>query len=307
MPKPMISDSIVNPLTVIKPVSKPVVNPVTNTNNTNNTVTNPVTKPAPKPAAKPVGTPATPAASTGVTPLPTTTGTANSQAIIDMITQAFADQQAAQLAKIQGGVNDAVTAQQQIITRAPQQFQPLRDQSEVQRVQAARRLAEYAANRGDNGGIGRMEQLTNDTAGANRLNDLNQQQQNVIDDANTEIARLQANGKLDEAGAVASIAQAKLQALVSQANADRDYNYQIGRDAVTDNQWKQTFDFNVSKAKKASGTGSGFTDPTGKKWKSINDYYASLFANGGNNTATTGGSGSVNTVSNGKTSYYLPY
>ena len=117
----------------------------------------------------------------------------------DQIRQQNQAQTDALLAEIRNRIAQSKAQQQQIIERAPQQFDPLRAQSEVAKSQQLRSALERASVRGDRGGIGRSEALATQTAGENRLNQINLAQQNVISDANAEIARLENEGRFQEA------------------------------------------------------------------------------------------------------------
>ena len=144
--------------------------------------------------------------------------------ISDLIKQqSQADLDAAKSA-ISQSVSDSVAEQQKLIDNAPQQYQGSKDQSEMQRWQDLKGIQELAANRGDNGGVNRMEQLQNNTSADDRLNTINLQENQVISDAKDKIAQLIADGQTQEAQAVAQNASTLLSSLISQANTDRTFN-----------------------------------------------------------------------------------
>lgn len=120
------------------------------------------------------------------------------------------------VAEIRNRINQGKQAQQQIIQQAPQQFDPLRAQSEVAKSQQLRSALERASLRGDRGGIGRSEALATQTAGEQRLNEINLAQQNVINNANAEIARLENEGRFEEARVRESQAAQLLNNLMSE-------------------------------------------------------------------------------------------
>jgi len=113
-------------------------------------------------------------------------------------------------------IADSKMAQEQVIAKAPQTYDPLRAQSEVAKSQQLRGALERSRNLGDRGGIGRSEALATQTAGESRLNAIDLQQQNVIDNANAEIARLESEGRFQEAEIVANQQSQLLQALTQE-------------------------------------------------------------------------------------------
>ena len=106
--------------------------------------------------------------------------------------------------------------QEAIKKNAPKTFDPLRNQSELTKAQQLRQALERSANLGDRGGIGRSEALQTQTAGENRLNAINLQQQDVIDRANQQIAQLESQGRFEEANIINQQKLAELQALMSE-------------------------------------------------------------------------------------------
>ena len=136
--------------------------------------------------------------------------------ITDLIKQQGAETTKALVAALKQRIAESTAAQQGIIAKAPQQFDPLRAQSEVSKSQQLRSALERSSNLGDRGGIGRQEAALTQTEGENRLNQINLAQQNVITDANAEIARLENAGKYEEAQIVASQAAQELQYLIAE-------------------------------------------------------------------------------------------
>lgn len=111
-------------------------------------------------------------------------------------------------------IAQARSEQEGIISRAPQQFDPLRSQSELAKGQQLRSVLERNALMGDRGGVGRSQALQTQTTGENRLNQINLQQQNVIDTANQRIADLEAQGRFEEASITQQQKLAELQSLM---------------------------------------------------------------------------------------------
>jgi hypothetical protein len=120
------------------------------------------------------------------------------------------------VAQLKQRIAESVQAQQANIARAPQAYDPLRAESEVRKSQDLRSALERSSVLGDRGGIGRSEALATQTAGENRLTDINLQQQNYIDQANQEISRLENEGRYEEARIVADQANQLAQNLIGE-------------------------------------------------------------------------------------------
>jgi hypothetical protein len=115
----------------------------------------------------------------------------------------------ASIAKAKGGYTD-------MINKAPQTYQPLRNQTELTKEQQLRSALERNAATGDRGGIGRQGLLDINTAAGNQMNDINLQQQNVINDANSAISSLDEQAAFKESEITADTASQKLQALLAE-------------------------------------------------------------------------------------------
>lgn len=140
----------------------------------------------------------------------------------------------AQKRAIAEGVNANKLTYQRQIQNAASQYQPLRNQAAVENEKNKRVLAETLANAGANetGGMSRTENLQLGSNYSKRINDLNLQQQGVVDDANFAMAQLEAQGRVQEAQAVADIAKEKLTALSGEASALRElaFNAEVQRE-----------------------------------------------------------------------------
>jgi len=132
------------------------------------------------------------------------------------INQQYANTTQSLLNQLRQRIAESTSSQRDIISNAPEQYNPLRAESEVQRTSQLRSALERSANLGDRGGVGRQEALLTQTEGANRLNQINLAQQQTIDAANAEIARLQNEGRYQEAQIIAEQNAARLNALQSQ-------------------------------------------------------------------------------------------
>lgn len=113
-------------------------------------------------------------------------------------------------------IAEARAQQEGIISNAPRQFDPLRSQSELAKGQQLRSALERSSLLGDRGGIGRSQALQTQTAGENRLNAINLQQQGVIDAANQQIANLESQGRFEEANILSQQKLAELQSLMAE-------------------------------------------------------------------------------------------
>lgn len=79
------------------------------------------------------------------------------------------------------------------------QYQALRNQSEVERYKTRNALREAQANRGQlDSGYGRQEQLLMDTQYGNAINSINMQEQKAREDIRNSILQLKAEGEADK-------------------------------------------------------------------------------------------------------------
>ena len=121
------------------------------------------------------------------------------------------------VAKLKQAIAESKAKQQGIITNAPKLYDKPRAESELAKGQQLRSIMERNSLLGDRGGVGRQEALQTQTAGENRLNSINLQQQNVIDTANQEIANLESRGLYEEANIRSQQKLAELQALMAES------------------------------------------------------------------------------------------
>lgn len=149
-----------------------------------------------------------------IAPQPTTTPTTTD--LSGNIKSMYTSQNEALLSALKQRISESKAAQENLIKQAPKQYDPLRASSEVSKAQQLRSVLEQSANMGDRGGVGRMEALGTQIAGDARLNAINLQQQNFIDNANAEIARLENEGKFEEATILANSKTKELQDLMSE-------------------------------------------------------------------------------------------
>lgn len=136
-------------------------------------------------------------------------------------------------------IAESKAQQDGIIKNAPKQFDPLRAQSELSKGQQLRSVLERNALMGDRGGIGRSAALQTQTAGENRLNAINLQQQDVIDTANQRIADLESQGRFEEADIIQRQKLAELQALMKESQ--RQDELRRGEMATAETQSRSDF------------------------------------------------------------------
>lgn len=140
-------------------------------------------------------------------------GSSGSSSSLD---DAYEEQMKALRAQIQAGIAKAKGQYSNIISQAPQTYQPLRNQVSLGKEQQLQALRESLANQGNRGGTGRQAMLGVNTAAENQLGDINLQQQNVIDEANRAIADVEQQGKFQESQLTAELAAQKLKELLAQ-------------------------------------------------------------------------------------------
>jgi hypothetical protein len=145
-----------------------------------------------------------------ITPKATTSNNTNT------IDKQYDQQRKSLIAQLRASIAKAKGSYTDIISKAPQTFQPLRNQTELTKEQQLRSALERNATTGDRGGIGRQELLGINTAAGNQMNDINLQQQNVINDANSAISSLDEQAAFEESSITADMASQKLQALLGE-------------------------------------------------------------------------------------------
>jgi hypothetical protein len=148
---------------------------------------------------------------------------------------AYDEQRKALLNQLRASIAKAKGNYQDIINKAPQTYQPLRNQTELSKEQQLAAMREALANQGNRGGTGRQELLNINTAAGNAINDINLQQQNVINEANRGISDLEQQGKIQESQITADLAAQKLRDIIAQqqradelAEEARRFNLEFG-------------------------------------------------------------------------------
>lgn len=172
-------------------------------------------------------------------PTTSTSSTSTTPTVTDnsaQIQQMYQQQKDAALSALKQAISQNVSAQQDTINKAPQTYQPLRDQVSANGYANLNALKEMLANQGQQGGVNRTETTAVNSATENDINKLNLQQQNVIDTANKTIADLEASGNLQQAQLVAQNASDKIKALIDESNRIAAANYAQSQDAIRNAQ-----------------------------------------------------------------------
>ena len=122
-----------------------------------------------------------------------------------MIAEMQRQQMEANIAAIRSQFEQAKNKYQGQLDALPGTYQPLKNQSEVERYKAMRALRETQANRGAlDSGAGRQESLDMSTNYSNRLNQINLQEQAEADAIRRAIADVRSQGDLQIANAQSS-------------------------------------------------------------------------------------------------------
>lgn len=123
----------------------------------------------------------------------------------------------------------------------------------------AKNFAEYMAQRGQsNAGASGQAELARNVALQGNIGRLNQDEANAFTENDRMVTNVNNAYENDVAAANANIDAQALQNLLNayqsnldyqrnQANLDRQYNYQLGRDAVSDNRYNQQWDYQLNR------------------------------------------------------------
>ena len=124
----------------------------------------------------------------------------NYQQLLDYFKQHHEQGRKSAIDTIMARVNAQKGAYNTQMNELSDQYQALRNQSEVERYKTRKALQEAQANRGQLGsGYGRQEQLLMDTAYGNAINSINLQEQAAKNEINNLIKQLEAEGEADKA------------------------------------------------------------------------------------------------------------
>lgn len=138
------------------------------------------------------------------------------QSINDNISSMYDNQSKSDISALRQAIQKSISEQQKTIDNAPQTYQPMRNESEVQRYGDLRTALEQSANMGDRGGVGRQAALETQVQADNRLNNIDLQQQNLVNTAKQNIADIQSSASLQEQQINSTNAANKLKALIEQ-------------------------------------------------------------------------------------------
>lgn len=142
------------------------------------------------------------------------------------IGKAYDSSLAAKITSIDTGTQQAVQQQQKTIDDSKYTYQPLQNQAYANNLSNQRTLRENMANMGMSGGGGKSLTLENKLASSqqNTLANIALQQQQLIDNAKTQIAQLQAAGETAKASATAELTLQKIQALSNEAWKQKQFD-----------------------------------------------------------------------------------
>lgn len=193
-----------------------------------------------------------PTTSTGVTPkvevvqqAPAFDQAAYTQQANDMVNSIYEKQKQAELAQLYASKDKAIGQLNQQKAEVAPQYADKRNQSDVVSNQNVQRLREIMANSGlASSGENVTATVGLQNARQSALNGLNLQEQQNTNDINRQINDL--NNPANEQALTAALEAQKSQALLDTFNKASDRAYQVGRDTVGDNQWRQGFDHGVS-------------------------------------------------------------
>ena len=272
-------NSSVNPSN--KNTSTTTTNPTTTTTPTTNKTTAPTTTPSNEEEGEVyVSNPGNYAGGGG-------TQTSN-QSMYDQINAWYEAQKQAVINQIQHAMDQAVADYEASIEGLDRNYQPLRNQSEVERYKSEQALKEQLANGGNTySGMGRQEALNLQNAYSNNITDINNQQQYELDNLLRAIQNVKAEGEYQKANAGLTYDANQLQSMINQANLDREYewnkylqDYQEKQDTLAYDWQKYLQDY-----KEKTDTIKGVT---GSSSSSTAKHTATQAKNWLNNALTTG-------------------
>jgi len=117
-----------------------------------------------------------------------------------------------------------------------------------------RNLTQQMKSQGLTGGLTESSMLDKRAAYENVLNDTRLAGNNALNQIETDISNLKTTGDLNIANnaseyglRLVDLLGSNLDRQVAQMNADRAYNYQVGRDSVADNRYNQQWNYNVGR------------------------------------------------------------
>lgn len=126
----------------------------------------------------------------------TNTGTVDNSSYLESIASA---RERAQIAALKKSVDNTVSGYEADIKNIPDQYQPLKDQTEVNRYTAEKSIKESLANTGQTAsGFGRTEQLNLQTGQNKELSTLNATEQAAVDKLKLAISQAKAAGSQEE-------------------------------------------------------------------------------------------------------------
>lgn len=144
-------------------------------------------------------------------------------------------QKQAAIARIKQAIADQTSGYEDTIRKAPEQFVGAKDQASYQGAKTNQAIQEKMAAMGlGNSGDNISATVANAAATGSNINALNQQEQQIISDAQAAIARLrnQEGRQIEEA--VSGLDAQKMQNAIGEANRIDERTYDMGRNQLTD-------------------------------------------------------------------------
>lgn len=157
-----------------------------------------------------------------------------------LINQMFADQQAAQAAKIKAATDRQVSDYNQQIGEAPQKYQPLRNEASLNGAVQANQIKEVMAAGGQGvSGKNLSAESANSASTSGQIAGYNLQEQNLVNSLKKAISDAQAAGDAETLASNATINANRIQSIINETNRQQDtansnywngknYNLQVG-------------------------------------------------------------------------------
>lgn len=155
-----------------------------------------------------------------------------------LISDSFESQKNSALASLKAAIQKAKGGYQSTITSAPETFRPLKEQTTVASNRQLSRLRETMAEQGQAGGVSRSEETAVGSERENRLNALEQQQRDVINNAQSAISELEASGQLEEAKIVSENANNRIRAILEESNRVEQLGYERSQDELANRRYQ---------------------------------------------------------------------
>lgn len=150
----------------------------------------------------------------------------SSSTVLDTINQMYDTKKQQAIAAIQNAMDNAIAGYEASIDALPQQYDPLRSQSEYERYKSQKALEEQLANSGNTySGMGRQDTLNLQNSYSNQLNSLNMSEQNEKEELQRLIEQTRRDGEFNKANASYDFDIAAYEAALNKQSEDREYEW----------------------------------------------------------------------------------